>query len=139
MSDIGLSDEKFAWDINWHNKAEEPNRDVFAVAPGKVVRYEGDLCEGDRAGAVLIEHSSRLNRWWSGYLHLSNIQVTEGQKVGFNTKLGKVGRQICDGSSVPVHLHLAIYEGENTQGTYDDEGNQTGGLHSIDAVFFKRK
>ena len=128
------SDDTFAWDVNLLGNAER-GRPVFAVAPGKIVKYAGIVPPDDNdSGAVLVEHSLdefacdsiRGNCWWSGYLHMEDIQVREGQEVGPGTVLGF----ISDVSPFPIliHLHLVFYEGENLPGK----------LRSVDVSFLAR-
>jgi len=124
------SDDTFAWDVNLLGDADR-GRPVFAGAPGRVVRYAGLLPpQGNAYGAVLIEHSPSgfscelfPNRcWWSGYLHLRDVQVAEGQVVDGRTTVGFVGDISPD--SIPAHLHFAVYVG----------ANQAGKLSSVDGV-----
>jgi murein DD-endopeptidase MepM/ murein hydrolase activator NlpD len=124
---IGGSDDTFAWDINLlagGNADADAGRDVRPVAPGIVVEYAGAEPPGGASGAVLLEHTVGDYKWWSGYLHMSPVNVTTGQSVGPDTVLGKIGSAGAPNN----HLHLVIYEGANAPGQ----------LQSVDATFFER-
>jgi len=131
---VGGSDDTYAWDVNLIGNLDR-GRSIFAVAPGKVVRYAGISPPGGGSGAVLIEHSLDgspcdevpLNCWWSGYLHMRDIAVVEGQIVDARTFLGRISN--VSPVPIPDHLHLVFYEGENAPG----------GLISVDASFFRRR
>lgn len=107
---LGGADDTFAWDMNLSGGADS-GKAVFAVAPGKVVRYSGIYAPGETYGAVLIEHSSENGIWWSGYLHMSNIQVVEGQQVDTSTRLGLISN--VSNFRIPDHLHFVVYGGTN--------------------------
>lgn len=126
---VGGADDTYSWDLNLNT----PYRDydnglpVYPVAPGRVAAtYGGSTNAGGSHGQLLIEHSSGGQIWWSGYLHLSGIQVSVGQSVSLTTALGKISDTST--SNIPNHLHLTIYEGSNTRG----------GLRSVDARFIAR-
>lgn len=126
-SGVAEADDGRAWDINLRNYADR-GRPVFPVAPGRVVKYGDAYLPGTgKSGGVLIEHQTPSGvRWWSGYLHLKrgSVTVQEGQEVNPDTELGRIGSTGADNS----HLHLAVYEGENS----------TGGLRSITTRFRPR-
>ncbi len=128
------SDDTYAWDINLLNN-EDQGKPVFAIAPGKVVKYAGVVApQGNDSGAVLVEHSpdgspcdaAPARCWWSGYLHMRDIQVVEGQIVGTNSPLGFISN--VSPFPIPDHLHLVIYEG----------ANRSGELRSVDVAFIPR-
>jgi len=130
-SNLGIhgARDTYAWDMNLLGDADE-GRPVFAVAAGRVVRYAGVVEPGGRLGAVLVEHDScDGHKWWSGYLHMANIRVREGQEVSPTTHLG----DISNVSGPPVgsvhnHLHFVVYEGEN----------KPHGLRSVNVQFLQR-
>jgi FG-GAP-like repeat len=132
-SGVQVADDTRAWDANLLNNADA-GRPVFAVAPGRVVKFGGVVPPGGSSGAVLVEHSQDGascelfpdHCWWSGYTHMSNIRVTEGQIVGPNTRLGSISNV----NPIPLseHLQVAFYEG----------ANRPGALYSFDAVLQKR-
>ncbi len=131
---VGGSDDTYAWDVNLVRNADR-GRQVFAVAPGRVVRYGDVRGLPNPSGGVLVEHSPRgvpcaaagSGCWWSGYLHLASISVTIGQSVDRATPIGVVGN--VSPRPVPHHLHFAVYEG----------ANRRQGLVSVDAGFFVRR
>jgi len=123
---ISGSEETYAWDLNLPGDLDA-SKPVFAVAPGRIVKYAGQVAPGAVSGALLIEHETNGLTWWSGYLHMSDISLAEGSDVTTSTQLGRISN-LCDCGSVPNHLHVVIYYGSNTPG----------GLKSRDAIFRER-
>lgn len=124
---LAHADDTRAWDVNLPQHADE-GKPVYPVAPGRVVRYGGEVAPGTGPMAgVLIEHKTPGGeRWWSGYLHMrrDSIRVKEGQWVDAGTVIGRIGRTGTSNN----HLHVAVYTGKNTPG----------GLRSIDVAFHPR-
>jgi len=128
------SDDTYAWDVNLAGN-DDRGKHVLPVAAGKVVKYAGIVPPQNGSGAVLLEHSldgsacdqNPARCWWSGYLHMSDIRVQEGDVVGTNTVLGFISN--VSPFLIPDHLHLAVYEGANV----------VGGLRSVDATFMPRE
>lgn len=125
-SGVGGANDRYAWDVNLAGNADA-GRPVYAAAPGRVVLYGGTTAPGGNYGAVLIEHNTNGRKWWTGYLHMTGIQVGLDATVTTATVIGYVGHKgVPDGND---HLHVAIYSGSNTPG----------GLVSHDAQFDERK
>ena len=120
---VAGADDTYAWDVNLTNSADT-GKPVYASAPGWVVKYGGSVLPGGGSGAVLIEHNANGRTWWSGYLHMTGIQVTVGQAVTAGSLIGYVGSV---GAPTP-HLHYVMYTGTNT----------SGGLRSYDGQFAAR-
>ncbi len=77
---------------------------IIATAPGVVTIAEW---HGGYGKMVEIDHGYGLK---TRYAHLSSIDVTEGQKVGFGTKVGGLG---STGRSTGPHLHYEVwYDGQ---------------------------
>ena len=75
---------------------------VYAAKAGKVILARVHHNYGN---TVIIRHDRDIETL---YAHLANIQVREGQEVGTDTVLGKVG---STGSSTGVHLHFEVSVG----------------------------
>lgn len=117
---IGAADDSYAWDINLNAPAIDTDKGqpVYAAAPGRVSETYGGSPNADDVsatyGQVLIEHSYRGSKWWSGYLHLANIQVKRGQNVTTGTVIGYISnKNVPDGNN---HLHFVVYTGANSHG-----------------------
>ena len=81
---------------------------VLSIANGVVVR----TTEADATGNkfVVIRHENvpyngTITTLYSGYLHLSQITVTEGTKIRKGDMIGRVG---MSGIATTPHLHVQI-------------------------------
>jgi outer membrane protein assembly factor BamB len=124
---ICKANDTYAWDINYHLQNlwdYDAGKPVYAVASGKVVKtYGGCLNIDGSYGQVLLEHPGG---WWSGYLHMKDIRVIEGQEVNDKTLLGYISNKgVSDGNN---HLHFVVYKG----------GNREGGLESFNVEIIPR-
>jgi len=124
---VAAADDTRAFDVNLPRFADA-GKPVYPVAPGRVVRYGGDVAPGaGPVAGVLIEHKTPGGeRWWSGYLHMrrDSIKVKVGQLVDVNTQLGVIGKTGASNN----HLHVVVYDGENS----------LGGLKSLEVAFRAR-
>lgn len=78
-----------------------------------------DIVRAPLAGTVRVQHCSggdwitvdHVDGWRTGYYHLENIKVGEGQQVEVGTELGNVGNALpCGGSSSGAHVHFTLWQ-----------------------------
>jgi len=73
---------------------------IRPLQPGKVLVAQMFKLNG---GTVIVDHGQGMV---SAYLHMSKIDVKEGQKIGLKDIIGKVG---STGHSTGPHLHFGLY------------------------------
>lgn len=102
---------------------------VYAANNGVVTAVRGGCvsgntsCNGGGGNYIVINHNS--NNYYTLYMHLKDIYVSEGQVVSRGQVIGSMGNT---GSVVPVptisapylgtHLHFGLYIGEPYNGGY---------------------
>jgi LasA protease len=95
-SDDGGNGVKNAIDLN-------PADDVVRAPLDGTVRIQH--CDG--GDWVTVDH---VDGWRTGYYHLANVVVTDGQQVAAGTQLGTVGNALpCGGSSSGAHVHFTLW------------------------------
>ena len=81
---------------------------VYPMKPGVISDVDAS-CNDSKNGAYFsVTHSDGSK---TSYVHMSEVFVRKGQKVGLNTKLGLTGGAAgnpCSGRSTGPHLHLII-------------------------------
>jgi murein DD-endopeptidase MepM/ murein hydrolase activator NlpD len=75
---------------------------IRPILRGKVVIIENSRFAYGKS--VIVDHGNGIS---SRYAHLSKIEVTEGQDVTKDTKIGEMG---ATGRSFGDHLHLEVYQ-----------------------------
>ena len=84
---------------------------VTAAAPG-IVQSVPPSCLSNGTGLVFIRHTTggSFNGWWTGYYHLTNIQVHTGDTVQAGTYIGNKGTATpCGGSPGPPGGHVHFF------------------------------
>jgi LasA protease len=84
------------------------------------------LVRAPLAGTVRMQHCDggdwvavdHAGGWRTGYYHLEEIAVTDGQQVAAGAVLGKVGNALpCGGSSTGAHVHFTLWRLEGGAGS----------------------
>lgn len=91
-----------------------PNTPIFAALDGEVVQAGSNYYDW-YGNYVVIKHS---NGKWTGYAHLSRIDVSVGQKVQKGAQIGLMG---TTGPSTGEHLHFQIMKNYWPQPVVDFE------------------
>lgn len=83
---------------------------VYSIRSGTVSVVDNST-GGSEGRSIIINHN---DGYWSVYMHLSSINVTQGQSVTPNTKIGAVGGSGYNSESYyPKHLHMGIHYGSS--------------------------
>lgn len=83
---------------------------VYSIRSGTVSVVDNST-GGSEGRSIIINHN---DGYWSVYMHLSSINVTQGQSVTPNTKIGAVGGSGYNSETYyPKHLHLGIHYGNS--------------------------
>ncbi len=85
--------------------AAETGTNVVATADGTVIKVKHSRM--GYGNEVIIDHG---NGYKTRYAHLDTINVTEGEKINYNTSIGTVG---STGLSTGPHLHYEIIQGDD--------------------------
>lgn len=81
---------------------------VYPTAPGVVSRVDASCTDPTNGAYFSVEHEDGSR---TTYVHMSEVFVRDGQRVGLNTKLGLTGGASgnpCSGRSTGPHLHFII-------------------------------
>jgi murein DD-endopeptidase MepM/ murein hydrolase activator NlpD len=87
--------------VDLNGKTGDP---VYPMSGGTIV--EAGWSNSGYGKNVVVDHG---NGYKSLYAHLSEIEVTVGQKIDNETEIGKVG---ATGRAFGDHLHLELYEND---------------------------
>lgn len=102
-SEFGMRVHPITGVLQLHNGIDlvngNPNTPILAANSGKVVQASGEYYDW-YGNYVVIQHSDGL---YTGYAHLSRIDVTAGQTVTAGQQLGLMG---TTGPSTGEHLHF---------------------------------
>ena len=83
---------------------------VYSIRSGTVSVVDNST-GGSEGRSIIIDHN---DGYWSVYMHLSSINVKQGQSVTPNTKIGAVGGSGYNRENYyPKHLHLGIHYGNS--------------------------
>lgn len=81
---------------------------LFAAAPGVVVASDPTCKPGPNGGFVTLRHADGSK---TSYVHMSRVDVRNGQQVERWTQLGLSGGKVgdpCSGRSTGPHLHFIV-------------------------------
>ena len=104
-SRFGMRADPFTGAQRMHNGIDidaSQGAPVFPVRDGEVI-FAGS--RGGYGKLVIVEHDGGLQSW---YAHLADIDVEEGERLGGDQSLGRVG---STGRSTGPHLHLEMRRG----------------------------
>lgn len=93
-------------DFYWLNRDVTGSRKVYSAHPGTVVDAGYSSAPGNYV-LVDIGGGYKLR-----YIHLSQIAVKVGQKVGYSTLLGVMGDTGTATQPGQIHLHLDLFKGD---------------------------
>ncbi len=93
-------------DFGWLLRDVAGSRRVYSAHPGTVVDAGYSSAPGNYV-LVDIGGGKKLR-----YMHLSRIDVTVGQKVGYSTPIGVMGDTGTSTAKGQIHLHLDLFDGQ---------------------------
>ena len=109
--------------------ASSNGSNIYAANSGVVTSVKGGCvvgnlsCNGRGGNYIVIKH--KTNNYYTVYMHLKDIYVSEGQSVSSGQVIGTMGNT---GNVIPVpsssnshagtHLHFCLYIGEPYKGGY---------------------
>lgn len=94
-------------DFGWLLRDVAGSRRVYSAHPGTVVDAGYSSAPGNYV-LVDIGDGKKLR-----YIHLSRIDVSVGQEVGYSTPIGVMGDTGTSTAPGQVHLHLDLFDGSN--------------------------
>ncbi|SFB38607.1 LasA protease [Amycolatopsis marina] len=115
-SDNGTSGVRNAIDFS-------PGDGVVRAARAGVVRLQ--RCSG--GDWVAVDHS---DGWRTGYYHLENITVRDGEQVAAGARLGDSGNALpCGGRSTGAHVHFTLWQlSGNTMSSTSEASSESAAL-----------
>lgn len=115
-SSFGMRIHPFTGDCSFHRGidiAAPRGTRILPIAPGTVIKVEKQKYYGN---LIVIDHGNGIT---SLYAHIWETIVEEGDKVGFETMIGKVG---MSGRTTGPHLHFELHiVGEHIDPTKAEE------------------
>lgn len=100
-------------DFGWNSKHGGSTVPIYACDDGKVIIVENHPVGGN---SIYIEHN---NKMVSAYLHLSKINVKNGQSIQMGQQIGNMGATGTGANG--NHLHFGLYssKSKNVRGESD--------------------
>ncbi len=113
---VGSYSGHLGQDMTSPNKKAET---IYPIANGYVISVYRDNCYSfcdytcnGNANIIVIRHNINNRYIYASYMHLSRVNVSEGQIVSAYTPLGQMGNTGCtsgsDEGGTSIHLHLEL-------------------------------